>query len=76
MIKHTFFRKPMAPERTIMAKSAFPTNIKRAILVEEGMRRLRNNLLEMHWKEKGEHLTQMARDMKRSGHLEHLELLF
>ena len=74
-MKHSFYRKPMAPAKTMMAQSAFPTNMKRAILVEEGMRKLRNNSPEMRWEEKGAHLTQIARDMRRSGHKEHFRMI-
>ena len=39
-IRHTFYKKPMAPERTIMARSALSRRIKRDTLFSEGMRRL------------------------------------
>ena len=40
LLRHAFFKKPMAPERTIMAGSAISQRVKRDTLFAEGMRRL------------------------------------
>ena len=71
MIETTFYKKPMATKRTIMARSAYPTNKKRHVLVEEAMRRLRNCTPEQPWACKAEHLTTFAIEMQAGGHREH-----
>ena len=40
LLRHGFYKKPMAPERTIMAESAISQGTKRATLFAEGIRRL------------------------------------
>ena len=73
-IKHQFYKKPMAKKRTILAKSALPVSNKRAILVEEAMRRMRNCSPQMSWSEKGKFLSQFAAEMRNSGHAEHFRV--
>ena len=68
MIKHEFYKKPMASKFTLKKGTAYPKNKIRAVLVEEVMRRLRNCSPEMEWEEKGVFLTEYAREMKNSGH--------
>ena len=41
-ISYTFYKKPMARETNMMAKSAMPENIRRETLVNEMIRRLSN----------------------------------
>ena len=67
-ISHEFYKKPMASNRTILARTAFPNSCKRAVLVEETLRRLRNCSPSMEMEEKGEFLTQLALEMRRSGY--------
>lgn len=42
VILHQHYAKPMACRSVVMAKSVFPSSIKKNILLEEGARRLRN----------------------------------
>ena len=44
IILHSFYKKSMATRQVVMAKSALPASAKRAILVAEGVRRLKNCL--------------------------------
>jgi hypothetical protein len=46
---HQHYAKPMASRAVVMARSAFSTTTKRNILVEEGMRRLRNCSPSLPW---------------------------
>ena len=45
LIKHEFIQKPMTNYLVIENKSAMPKNVKRSILIQEGLRRLRGNCL-------------------------------
>ena len=65
---HQFFKKPMASRKLVQAESAFSTSKKRAILLEEGMRRLRNCAPDLAWKNKAYFLNKFASDMRFSGH--------
>ena len=47
VIQHTFYKKPMARKSLILAGSALSPSAKRAILIEEGMRRLYNTSREL-----------------------------
>ena len=38
LIRHGFYKKPMVPERTVMAQSALSSRVKRDALFSEGMR--------------------------------------
>jgi hypothetical protein len=69
-IRHQFFKKPMANRKVVQAKSAFSTGIKRSILVEEGMRRLRNCSPELNWFRKIKFLNTFSSDLRYSGHSE------
>merc|ERR1712081_90214 len=40
LIRHGFYKKPMVPERNVMAQSALSSRVKRYALFSEGMRRL------------------------------------
>ena len=51
-ILHTFYQKPVASKKVIMARSALPTSTKRSILVQEGLRRLRNTSPDLPWEHK------------------------
>jgi hypothetical protein len=69
-IKHKFYKKPMASDVTLNAKSAYPEVATRATLTEETLRRLRNNSPEDDLKSKCEHITKWAISLKRGGHVE------
>ena len=40
-VRHTFYKKPCAPERTVMAGTALGARTKRNSVFQEGMRRVR-----------------------------------
>ena len=67
-IYHQFFKKPMASRKLVQAGSAFSTAKKRSILLEEGMRRVRNCSPELSWSEKIPFLNRFSSDMRFSGH--------
>ena len=67
-IHHQFYKKPMASRKLVQAKSAFSTSKKRAILMEEGMRRLRNCSPNLAWDRKVYFLNKFSSDLRYSGH--------
>ena len=67
-IMHQFFKKPMASRKLVSADSAFSTSKKRSILMEEGMRRLRNCSPELSREAKAGFLNKFSSDMRFSGH--------
>jgi hypothetical protein len=67
-IMHQFYKKSMASRKLVLAKSAFSTSKKRSILLEEGMRRLRNCSPNLPWDTKAKFLNRFSSDMKYSGH--------
>ena len=68
-IYHQFYKKPMASRMVVQANSAFSTAKKRSILMEEGLRRLRNCSPELEWSDKVKFLNRFSSDMRRSGHV-------
>jgi hypothetical protein len=68
VIKHRFYKKPMASDVTLNAKSAYPLSATRATLTEETLRRLRNNSPEDDFASKCDHITKWAISLKRGGH--------
>jgi hypothetical protein len=68
ILLHQFFKKPVASKFVVSAHSAFPASKKRAVLVEEGVRRLRNNSPELPFNFKAKFLTELALEMQNSGH--------
>ena len=70
-LKHNFYKKPMASRRVILARSAGPNSEKRAILVQECLRRLRNCSEDIQWSSKAEYVSQLMLDMKHAGHSQH-----
>ena len=67
VIRHKFYKKPMASRITLRADTAYPVSQMRAIMVEEVLRRLRNCSPERTWEEKGRHLSEFAQSLKVSG---------
>ena len=67
-IRHQFYRKPMASRKLIQARSAFSTGKKQAILLEDGLRRLRNCSPELDWSVKVGFLNKFSSDLRFSGH--------
>ena len=69
-MKHQFYRKPMANTRMVLNSSALSSGSKRAILMEEAMRRLRNMSLDLPWDDKVEHMNTFSLDLMESGYPE------
>ena len=67
-INHRFYKKPMSSRMVFQARSAFSTQKKMSILLEEGQRRLRNCSPELDWEEKVIFLNRFSSDLKWSGH--------
>ena len=67
-VRHLFYRKPMASRKLVQARSAFSTSKKRSILLEDGMRRLRNCSPELSWTVKAKFLNRFSSDLRCSGH--------
>ena len=65
----------MASRKTIQSRSAFPSSMTRAVLIQEVLRRLLNYSPEASWQEKCESLTEMAKEMELSGHSERFRIL-
>ena len=67
-IMNQFYKKTMTSRKLVQARTAFSTSKKRSILVEEGMRRLRNCSPNLCWTKKAYFLNVFTSDMKFSGH--------
>ena len=67
-IRHSFYRKPCAPKRTIMARTALSSNTKRATVFAEGMRRLSSLDQRATETEKQEVLSQYMHTLVMSGY--------
>ena len=67
-VYYTFFRKPMAPSRFLMASSAHPWQQKRTTLTQEVIGRLMRTKKELNCKHKQEILTEFMQLMKNSGY--------
>jgi hypothetical protein len=69
-----FYRKIMAPRRTILAKSAMPMRIKRTTATQECLRRLLNCRRGLPEEVRTEHMNEHMRILKRSGYSEKFRL--
>jgi hypothetical protein len=67
-VSHTFYRKPMANKAVINASSALDKKVKLNILVEEGMRRMRNVSPKEEWEETERHIDEFQLDVKDAGY--------
>ena len=67
-IKYVFYQKPCASRLAIPASSAHSKQQKLAVMVEEGLRRLRNHSRWMDWNIKKKCLEEWAMKLKRSGY--------
>ena len=63
-----FYRKEMASQFLIMKRSAMPLSIKRASLVQEGVRILRNTERSTPWSTKAMFLSEFSNRMRISGY--------
>ena len=59
-IIYQHYSKPMSSRSVIMARSAFPTSMKKNILLEEGSRRLRNCSPTLPWTTKVEFMNKLC----------------
>ena len=69
-IIHTFFEKPVACKVTLPYSSAHSMKMKMAVLVEEGIRRMRNNSRGLDWEVRRNVMAQFSMKMRRSGYPE------
>jgi hypothetical protein len=65
-----FYRKPMAPTRTILANSAMPMSMKRTTATQEVLRRLLNCKRDIQQETIQKHLNEYMKMLKRSGYKE------
>ena len=74
IIRHQFYKKPMASRKVTMARSALSASQKRNILVQEGLRRLSNFSPDLPWSFKVKSLNLLCIDMKDCEHSEGFRL--
>ena len=67
---HEFYEKPCAAKMVIPFKSAHSRKMKMSVLVEEGLRRLRNNSRGLEWERSRSVMKQLAQKLRRSGYPE------
>ena len=67
-IIHKFYKKPFSSNKVIMAKSALPTNVKKASLTEGVIRRLRYTDRSLPWSEVAEILSIYSNELRLSGY--------
>ena len=75
IIEHQHYMKPMASKSVIMAASAFTTQEKQNILVNEGNRRLRNHSPHIPWEVKMRDLDTLMIQIQECGHAEEFRSL-
>ena len=67
-IMYKFYKKPCASKFVIPEKSAHSKQMKMSVLVEEGMRRMRNCSEGLDWEERRGIMEEWARKLRRSGY--------
>ena len=67
-IEHEFFKKPCTSEVVIPYTSAHSRKMKLAVLVEEGLRRLRNHTRGLEWERSRKVMEDWSRKLRRSGY--------
>ena len=67
-VEYQFYRKEMASQFLILKRSAMPLSIKRASLIQEGVRILRNTARSAPWSSKAMFLSEFSNRMKLSGY--------
>ena len=67
-IKFEFYQKPMACKFVIPYKSAHSKKMKLAVMVEEGVRRLRNHSRGMDWERQRKVMEEWLHKLKRNGY--------
>ena len=73
-IKHYFYQKPMSSHVVITSSSSMPVKVKKLILINEGLRRIRNNCLTGPFSNNIETLRNFNIAMSASGHSEKFRL--
>ena len=73
-IKHYYYRKPMSSQLVLTGTSSMPAKVKRSILINEGLRRIRNNCLSGSFLRNIETLRDFNIAMSVSGHCERFRL--
>ena len=69
-IHHEFYAKPMSYKGLVWASSGLSRNIKKNIIINEGLRRLRNCSPSDSWSDKVKFLTEFNMYLKQGGHSE------
>ena len=67
-IEHGFFKKPCTSEIVIPYTSAHSRKMKLSVLVEEGLRRLRNHSRGLEWERSRKVMEDWSRKLRRSGY--------
>ena len=67
-IGHEFFKKPCTSEVVIPYTSTHSRKMKMAVLVEEGLRRLRNHTRGLEWERSRKVMEDWSRMLRRSGY--------
>jgi hypothetical protein len=68
MYMHEFFEKPVASKFVIPFRSAHSKKMKMAVLVEEGLRRMRNHTRGMDWETSRKVMSEWSQKLRRSGY--------
>ena len=68
--EHEFFEKPCTSEIVIPYTSAHSRKMKMSVLVEEGVRRLRNHTRGVEWERSRQVMEEWSRKLRRSGYPE------
>jgi hypothetical protein len=68
LVRHDFYRKPMASRNLVSSRSALSDQSKRSILIEEGLRRLRHVSYENIGNESRKHIVGFNLDLKKAGY--------
>ena len=66
--EHGFFEKPCTSETVIPYTSAHSRKMKMSVLVEEGVRRLRNHSRELEWERSRQVMEDWSRKLRKSGY--------
>ena len=65
---HEFYEKPVASKYVIPNSSAHSKSMKMAVLVEEGLRRLRNYSRGLAWEVRAGAMAKWSQKLRRSGY--------
>ena len=68
LVKYEFYKKPCASQLTIPARSAHSKQQKLSVMVEEGLRRLRNHSRGLEWEKRKVCMEDWARKLQKSGY--------